>query len=804
VSIDALRQDLRFSWRQLQRAPLFTAVATFSVAVGVIVAVSAFSLINALVFKPLPVADARGIYRVYTSDYDGRSEPYGSSSYRDYEDFARSNAFAGLAASAERAAAVAVADQPPVEQWVGFVSTNYFELLGLRLERGTPFRSVDAPEIVITYPYWQRVFGGDAAALGRTVRVNSIPLTVVGVAPESFRGVGLGPPVVGWVPVATFPMLARDADVLNHRGARGFTVFGRLRKGETSELAGQRLNALAMSLARQEPDSWVDSNRETRLISILPQRDSQMLPQQPGAFTIVLLVGTLIVAFVVLLACTNVAALMLGRAAGRESEIAVRLTLGATRGRLVRQLFTESLLLAVLGGLLSFLGLLWTISLLRRQPLADIFDLRPDWRVVIAAAGTSVLCALIFGLAPALHSLRVDLRSRFSSSTTRQKNRMRGLLIALQVAVASVLILLATSAIRGVRAYVASDPGVNLDGLVTVGIDTRLFGDDALKRKIFSAQVQELIVSTPAVISSASTVLLPLGSSNTGAEVVFPDGQERVVEVNTVGADFFLTVGVSALRGRTFQPTDRHGSPLVAVVNPAFLQRYGDALMGRTLTIAEHSGIEIVGVVPEIHYHDPRLPVRPLLYLLDAQLPWGSSRPQFLLRVAPGSEAQVANTLRQQLRLRFPDLVIPAIEPLRAHTTRQTMPHRITGRAAFVIGVVELALAAAGLYGLLLFALFARRREIGVRLALGATPREASWAVMRDGLRYAAFGIAAGILLAIPATIIAQQAVPGARASDPAPFIVAMTSVLATVALAAYLPARKAGRVQPAVALRHD
>ncbi|MEX2282882.1 MAG: ABC transporter permease [Gemmatimonadota bacterium] len=802
---DTLRQDLRFGVRQLQRAPLFTVIASFSVAVGVIVAVSAFSLMNTLLFKTLPVPNPDGIYHLYTSDYDGREDPWGSSSYRDYEDFVRTGSFAGLGASAAREVAVAVGNEPPIEQFLTFVSPNFFDVLGLRLEGGSFFRGGHALEIVITYPYWQRSFGGEASAIGQTVRVNSMPLTIVGVAPESFRGVDLGPPIIGWTPASVLPMLGRDAGALTQRGERGFRVFGRLRAGETAEPATQRLNALAASLAEQEPDSWVDRNRETRLVSVLPHRESYIPPQMRSGLWLAFGMGILLVAFVVLLACTNVAALMLGRAAGRENEIAVRLTLGATRARLVQQLLTESVLIAAIGGTLSFLGLLWTLSLIRRQYLTDLIDLSPDWRVVLVAVGVSLLCALVFGLAPVLQSRRVDLRSRFGGTATVQRNRMRGVLIALQVAIASVLILLASSAVRGVRAYVASDPGIELDGLVAMEIDTRLFGDDTARRSVYLTQVRELLTGLPAVKSAASTVLLPLGDGNTGAYVDFPSGEERVVvEVNTVGADFFATVGVLPLRGRAFQPTDRRGSAPVAVVNRAFLQRYGGALFGGVVKVEEQAGIQIVGVVPEIHYHDPRAAAQPLIYLVDEQVPWGSSRRRFLLRVAPGNERLVANELRRELLQRFPDLVIPSIAPMRDHTARQTMPHRMAGRVALGIGGVELALASIGLYGLLVFALFARRREIGVRLALGATAHEASWAVMRDGVRYAAFGSAAGILLAIPATFIVQQAIPGARVSDPAPFIVAMVSVLAVVGVAAYLPARKAGQVQPADALRHD
>ena len=271
---DSIRQDLHYTLRQLRRAPLFTMVASLSIAVGVIVAVSAFTLLNAVLFKPLPVPNADQIYHVYTSDYDGRSEPWGSSSYLDYDDFARSGAFASLAASAWQPLAVSVGSAQPSEQYVGFVSGNFFGVLGLRLQRGPGFGRSDQPEIVITYPYWQRVFGGDAAVLGRTININAFPFTIVGVAPESFRGVALGAPVIGWTPATTMPLVTRDTDALK-RGNRRFTVFGRLHSPEDAQVAAGRLNALAIALAEQEPDAWIDANRETRLVSVLePPRKS--------------------------------------------------------------------------------------------------------------------------------------------------------------------------------------------------------------------------------------------------------------------------------------------------------------------------------------------------------------------------------------------------------------------------------------------------------------------------------------------------------------------------------------------------
>ncbi|MGH7470137.1 MAG: ABC transporter permease [Longimicrobiales bacterium] len=799
--LDSVRQDLHYTLRQLRRAPLFTIVASASIAVGVIVAVSAFTLVNAILFKPLPVPNAGEIFHVYTSDYDGRSEPYGSSSFRDYEDFARSGAFTNLAASAWRPLAVAIGSAQPSEQYVGFVSDNYFGVLGLRLQRGTGFGRSDQPEIVITYPYWQREFGGDAAVLGRTININAFPFTIVGVAPESFRGVALGAPVIGWAPATVMPLVMRETDALS-RGNRRFTVFGRLRSAQDAQAAAGRLNALATALAEQEPDAWIDANRETRLVSVLSHRESLAPRYDRGDMVLALGAAALAVVFILLLACTNVAALLLGRAVGRQSEVALRLTLGASRARLLRQLLTESLFLALLGSALSFAGLLWIISYARRVRFADIFDLRPDGRVLLAALVAAVLCALAFGLAPALQSLRVDLRSRLTGTSTVQRNRLRGALIALQVAVSSVLILLAFSAVRGVRSYVASDPGIELDGLVAVQIDARVFGDDSTRQRLYTVQLQDLFAGMPAIQSVSRTAMLPLGDGYSRTTLGLPDGTERVTEINVVGSDYFATIRLNALRGRVFDRTDRRGSAPVAVVNHAFVRRYGEGMLGRLVKVGDDAGIQIVGEVPEVDYHHENRPTEPLIYLLSDQFPWGSSRQPFLLRVVPGAERSVVADLRQQLRQQYPDLVVPAIQSMRDRIAAFTLPHRIIARVALGLGGVELLLAAVGLYGLLLFALIARRQEIGVRLALGATPRQATWAVMRQGLTFATLGAATGLMLAVPVAFIAQQAFPGARVSDPVPFLASLTAVLCAAGVAAYLPARKSGGLQPAEALK--
>jgi hypothetical protein len=424
---------------------------------------------------------------------------------------------------------------------------------------------------------------------------------------------------------------------------------------------------------------------------------------------------------------------------------------------------------------------------------------------MVVALMTSCACALIFGLAPTLQSLRVELKSAMSGTgASPRRNRLRGALIALQVAASCVLIMLAFTAVRGVRSYATVDPGIELDGLVSMEIDRSVFGHDSVRAHLYTQTVRDLVHTIPGVRSAASTAIVPLGQSTSTAYVDLPGRKQEEIEINTVGNAFFQTVNINPVRGRVFNASDSRTSEPVAVVNRAFLDRYGAGVLDATLKVSERAGVRIVGVVPEIAYHELGRPPAPLIYVMDEQIPSGASHERFLMRVMPGGEAAVVTALHEQMRVRFPDLVVPVVETLRQSTARQAQPYRVGGNVALAIGGIELALAAVGLYGLLMVAILARTREIGVRLALGATARAASWAVMRDGLRYTAYGAGFGMIAAIPASVAAASVFPGARAGDAVAFVAAFGSVLGIAAIAAYMPVRRAGRVDPATALRAD
>jgi predicted permease len=806
--MDRVKSDLRYALRQVRRAPITAVVASISVATGIIVAVLAFSFVNAVLLKPLPVPDSHRIVHVYTSDGSGRDRPYGSSSYADFQDIAATGLFDGLTASGWRQLAVAASDGPPRNEFVSFVAPEYVSVLGVPLIRGRGFSAGGREaEIIITENYWARVLHRDPAVPGRTLRVNGTVLTVVGVASARFRGTALGPPFIGWLPAPLLPAVAGEPFALVSRGARGFQIVGRLATGQKLEQATPRLDALAAALARQYPDQWIDDHGESRLLSVLSHRQSLAPPGQRAPVIAALIGFVGLVSLVLLLVCTNVAGLLLARALSRQHEVAVRLSLGATRSRLLAQLMVENLLLGAIGGALGVLAVQWLSSFAGHIALLDGFDLQPDWRVLLLAFVLTVLCALLFGLAPAAHSLRADLRSGLSAPiASAARARLRGAMIVMQVAVSCVLVLLALMAARGVRSHLRIEPGIAIDNLLIARLEAGPLARDSLRESAYVHDVLELTRDLPGVLGAALTTMLPFGGTTRRAEVIRPDGRQFITEWNDVSADYFETVGLRPTDGRVTGAADRESAAPLAVVSREFARAWGAPVTGRVIDILGQRGVRIIGVVDEVRYHQRQQQPLPMIYRVREHSLPSRTEVCLLARVRPAEEAAVAAALQRRMRAQFPDAVLPTIQPMSRYLAERPdiLVQRIGARVALGVSAVELALATVGLYGLLLFALVARTRELGVRLALGASPRRAGWAVMRSGVYYVLVGAAGGLLLAVPLVLVTSRAMLGVRPADPLPFAVTLACVLAVCALAALLPARRAARIQPAAALRHD
>ena len=798
--------ELKYAARQLIRSPLFTLVAAVSVGIGITVAVTIFSLLNSVLFKPLPLPDADQVVHVLTNH--PTHDTYASLAYADLPDLQRSGAFKAIAAHSGRDVTVAVAGEAPRWAHVTFVSPNFFQALELRLAHGRTF-SVDGsvPEIIISDQYRRRVFGDVQSALGATIRVNNMPVTVIGVAPASFHGLRthVGHPAVGWMAAEQRRYVYGSSSELDDRTLRYFGVIARVSKGSTIAQASSRLSNTSRELARDHPTVWRD-NRGAPLRIVLLTHQELLKPRDTDSISGLALIS-IIVFMVLALACTNVAGLLLARAISRRHEIAVRLALGASRARLLRQLLTESVLLAIVGGALGFLGAQATLQFLARKPVFDAFDLSPDWRVFAITGGVSLLCAAIFGITPAGQALKVSVKDGLlGHGIVGERGGVRGRLIALQVCMSCLLILIAISATRGVRSQVHTDRAFQVDGLLVAALELGGFRSDTALKRQYVDDVRTILKSTTGVSHTTTSQNLPLSNSDGGEiDVELPGAGKRPIRYLVVGDDYFETMGIRLMRGRPLQREDALSTSKVIVVNRAFVEAYGVDVLGRTIMIGQNQPALVVGIVDDVKHRALDLRNRPYLYQARKENDIRYiHRLHVVARVRPDLIQPAATQLIRGLHDRYPNRVSPLVEPLRTTLERDMAPQRVVGNVALAIGGIELILGAIGLYGMLLYALMSRTREVGLRMALGARSHHASFTVLGDGLRFVAIGSLMGMILCVPAAMFAARNFIGVKASDPWPFAFALLAVAVSSFAAATVPAIRAARVEPMVALRHE
>jgi predicted permease len=803
---DIVTQDVRYGIRQLVRAPLFTVVAALSLGIGITVAVTVFSLLNSVLFKRLPVPQPDAVVHVFSSDrvHDLPS----ASSYADLADYQRSGAFSAVAAHLIGwSATVAANDRTPQRAGIGFVSPNFFQALGLQLE-GRSFNLQGAEsEIVISEQYRRRTFGSARNVVGAIVRVNNMPLTVVGVAPAAFRGFRPGLNAIGWIPAQQMRYVLGSKHSLDDRGERSFGMIGRLAPGLTREAATARLGNTARVLAGLYPDHWRHHRGAPLRIVLQTQRETIIRPDDRSTIAALATV-TALVLMVLILACTNVAGLLLARAITRRHEVAVRLTLGASRARLMSQLLIEALLLAGIGGAVGFAGAQAAIRLAARNPVFDSFDLAPDWRVLGVTGMVSLFCAVIFGLTPAGQSLRQDVKAGLSGhGVVGQRAGVRGRLIALQVCLSCLLMLIAFSATRGVRSKLGNDRGFELNGLLLIQLDFGGFRSDTIRKSEYIDAARSTLRLLPGVQHLTVAMSVPFSRTDGGPllDVALPGGRMSAVRSKSVSDGYFETLGIKVLRGRTLTVEDTQAAGSVVVVNRAFSDLYGGDVLGSTITVSQDRRVQIVGIVDDVQHGIRDERGMPYLYEARKQSSWKYSTMVYLIaRVRPDLAQVVATQTMRTLRDRYPDAVPPNIEPLRSSIERSMAPQRVIANIALGIGATEMMLATIGLYSLLLYALLSRSREIGLRMALGARSHQASYAVIADGLRFVGAGAIMGLVLCVPAAMFAGRNFIGASATDPIPFLFVLLTIVLSSAAAAYIPARRAARIQPMSALRHE
>ncbi|MEP6782076.1 MAG: ABC transporter permease [Acidobacteriota bacterium] len=814
--MSTLIADVRYSIRSLLKNPGLTLAAVLSLGLGIGANTTIFTWVQAVLLRPIPVAADPGSIRIAAMENrDGDSRAW---SYPNFKDFRDRVTTMEVVAQDDRTFNIAV-DEGAERTWGGIVSGNYFDMMGVKAVAGRLFTAQDDvtpgghPVVVISYAYWQHRFAGDPGVVGKQVMINNTPMTIIGVTPERFIGSFLGVAASVWTPMAMQKEMM-GGDRINQRGNGWFQTLVRL-KPDVSQAQAQ---AEATSIMAQLEQEYRDVNEGRRLRIVQPW-------QAPfGAVTVLgplLAVLSILVALVLLIACANVANLLLSKAVSRRREIAVRLSLGASRMRLIRQLLTESMLLAFVSGAMGVVMAYWTMGVIMAfVPPVDMpidLGLQMDGTTLMFALAVSVMTGVVFGLAPALqasgsqtiNALKEEGRSGSGGRTT---GRLRSALVIAQVAVCLVLLVAATLFLRSFIAAQSLSPGFNPDHVVTASMDLFPSGYTGARHHEFQRRTLETLSAIPGVQSAAFGSRLPLGFGSNSSTSVVVDGytprenEEIVISYSTVGAKYFETMGIPIRQGREYLATDTVDSPRVMVINEAMAKRYwpqGNAL-GPRMLLGQQNLYEVVGIAADSKYSS--INERPLPQLF---LPLSRSEPgtlRLFVRAA-GDPGPMVAEVRHAIRGIDPNLPLYDARTLNEHMQIAVFAQKMAANLLGAMGVLALLLAAIGLYGVMAYAVSQRMQELGIRLALGASPGSLLGMIVGQGMKLTLVGLVIGLALAMGAfgSIGAiRSLLPGISPLDPITFV-AVPLVLGTIALlASWIPGRRAGKVDPLVALRYQ
>ena len=814
--IASVWDDVRFGARLLRRAPVFTAVAMLVIALGIGANTAIFSVINSVLLRPMPGVESPGeLAAIYTSDYSGPR--YGASSYPDFEAIREAGVFASVGTYSPRPFSLVMGERS--ERVLGeTVSANYFNVLGVQPAAGRLFTADEAgapgtsSSVVISEALWREHFGGSRDAIGQPLRVNGQVLTIVGVASEAFRGSTRGIRFDVWIPLsAPEPIIGYDLASL---GNRGLMLTGRLPAGTTVEAAQARLNVIAAQRFAAHPDFWTDVNNQARVLTVLEESDARV-PQQMRS-TVLGFFGLLmsVVGIVLLIACTNVANLMLSRASVRRAEMGVRIAMGATRGRIIRHLLAESLLLAGLGGVAGILLAYWLTSSVNAislpVPVPFALDVALDGRVVAFAAGITLATGVLFGLLPALQASRAPAPMlRGSGYSGAPRMRLRNALVVVQVAASLVLLVGGGLFLRSLAAAQRVDVGFDPDNMALVSFDLETEGYSTEAAQRFYVDFEERVRALPGVTAVTMAEMVPLGMGWARRGIAVrgytpADGEDMEFPFNGVGPDYFDAMKMPMARGRGFTRADRDGAPPVIVVNESFARRFwpGEDPLGKGVSMSGSEGPfgEVVGVVRDGKYRSLTEEPTPYFYYPHLQRPATGMTVQIRTGIDPAS---LVPALRREVRAVAPNLPLPSITTLRQHIGIATLPQRIAAIMLAALGTLALAISVVGLYGVVAYAVTQRTREFGIRMALGALTTDVRTMVIRQGVTLALIGAAIGTVIAIilARLIRGMLLVPPV---DAVTFIGVPLLLTIAAALASYFPARRATRVSPVTALKGE
>jgi predicted permease len=817
-----LLQDVRYGLRMLARSPGFTLVAVVSLALGIGVNTAVFSLFNAVLIRQLPVVKGQGrlVWLRAPSSYPD---------YLDYREQAQS--FEGMAAATgTREFSLTRGGEPELVRGE-FVTANYFDVLGVGAHAGRGFVEAEGREparvVVLSHHLWRTRFDSDPDLVGRQLTLNGLGFEVVGVAPEGFVGTEVGLNRELWVPLSTHSLLnppdaarmldgGEGEDVLRVRYSHWLAVFARLKANVTREQAGAELTAVARRVA--EANGGRVSEEAVRRIQLLPLSGGM----DPGDREQALPVAGVVMAvlgLVLLIACANIAGLLVARAAVRRRETAIRQALGAGRVRLVRQWLTESVLLACLGGAAGLLLALWANDVMTSYaagtPVASL-DLRLDYRVLAFTLLVSVGAGVAFGLAPALQASRLDIVTALKTEDAlaragSRRSRLRAAFVTAQVTLSVVLLVCAGLFIRSLWSARTIDPGFRVERALTVPVDLGLLRYKSEEGRAFYRELLSRVAAQPGVESASLVRFAQLGFSFAQGQVfaegrAAEGGEGTSTGFNLVGPDYFETMGTQLVRGRDFTEADREGAPGVAVVNETLAAMLwpGEDALGKRVSFEGAKGpyLEVVGVARDGKYRSLGDRSRPYIYrpVMQSYEP----RMTLVVRTSAADPRALSGAVREQLRALDRNLPVADVRTLEEQFDLSLLPARIAAWTLGGFGLLALALAAIGIYGVVSYTVAQRTREIGVRMALGARRADVLRLILGEGLSVVGVGLGLGLLLSFAVTRVLGGFLYGVTASDPLTFV-GVPALLGSIALAAgYLPARRAAKVDPMVALRYE
>jgi putative ABC transport system permease protein len=829
-----LWQDLRYGARMLVKNKGVTVIAVLSLAAGIGANTVIFSIVNALLLRQRPVAQPDQIVELYVGDHESLYEVASYPCYLDFRE--RNDVFTGLAAY--RATLFKLGSGEHVEEVVGeVVSGNYFDTLGVRLFKGRAFlpeedRTPGAyPVAVISHSLWRRRFSADPEVIGKTITLDNITLTIIGVAPPEYNGISHGLAIDVWAPAMMAPQLSPEVweSALTNRGNRWVNLIGRLKPGVTIEQARARFDLLTREMREAHPEEWRPKREETGQtqelsVTILPESETRIPPGMHAPVYALIAALLAIVNLVLLIACMNLANLLLARAVARRKEIAVRLAMGASRFRLIRQLLTENALLALIAGASGTVIALWALKLFMTlmPPLPGgirvALDVRLDWHVLLYTMAFSTLTGMLFGLAPALKASKADVGKTLKDETGLaaggyHQSRLRNGLIVAQLALSLLLLIVAGLALRSLEKLRPTRMGFESENVLIASLRLDEQQYDRARSQEFYRSLSERIAALPgaqAVSLSRAIPGLP-GSSRARVRIEGYQGgsnEDMMVDSNVVSPRYFTAMKVPVIEGRDFDESDREGAPCVAIVNEAFARRYfapeGRAL-GRHLIKPQGQLCEIVGVVRDDRFQSLRTEPRPAFAFPLMQ----SHETRFNLLVnATSDPGSLALAVSRAIQSIDPNIHGVGVKTVGEQFNTFLFPFRVFGFLMGACGALALLLAAIGVYGMVSYSAAQRTREIGVRVALGAMEGDVLKLVVGQGMRLALYGLGAGLALslaltrALASSLVGLESLFGMNVTDGLTFF-GVTALLAGVALlACYLPARRATKVDPMVALR--